>query len=57
MEVQKQERPHVDRAVAAEPVRAPAGARLLDYFGHGTELAVIPGGMVLAVQAEHLVEA
>jgi hypothetical protein len=36
--------------------RAPAGARLLAYLGHGAELAVIPGGMMLAVQADHLVE-
>jgi hypothetical protein len=36
--------------------RTPAGARLLAYFGHGAELAVIPGGMMLAVQADHLVE-
>jgi hypothetical protein len=32
------------------------GARLLAYFGHGAELAVIPGGMMLAIQADHLVE-
>jgi hypothetical protein len=40
----------------AEPGKAPAGARLLAYLGHGAELAVIPGGMVLAVQADHLPE-
>jgi hypothetical protein len=36
--------------------RSPAGARLMAYLGLGAEVAVIPGGMLLAVQAEHLVE-
>jgi hypothetical protein len=38
------------------PSSAPAGARLLDYLGVGALLAVLPNGMALAVQAEHLAE-
>ena len=34
----------------------PAGARLISYFGMGCQLAV-SGSMVLAVQADHLIEA
>ena len=54
MERQKADGQNINRT-ATEP-RAPAGARLLAYFDHGAELAVIPGGMMLAVQADHLVE-
>jgi hypothetical protein len=35
---------------------APPGARLLAYLGLGAEVAIIQGGMVLVVQAEHLTE-
>ena len=35
---------------------APAGARLMDYFGIGAQVAMMPGGMMLAVQADHLIE-
>jgi hypothetical protein len=38
------------------PARLPAGARLLDYFGAGAGLAILPNGMALAVQADHLIE-
>ena len=31
---------------------APAGARLMDYFGIGAQVAMMPGGMALAVQAD-----
>jgi hypothetical protein len=41
---------------APMPASAPAAVRLLDYFGAGAGLAVLPNGMVLAVQADHLVE-
>jgi hypothetical protein len=44
-----------ERRAPVEP-RSPAGAGLLAYLGLGAELAVIPGGMVLAVQADHLLE-
>jgi hypothetical protein len=48
-------RPVVEKAPAGDP-RPSAGARLLAYLGLGTELAVTPGGLALAVQADHLVE-
>jgi len=33
-----------------------AGARLMDYFGIGAQVAMVPGGMMLAVQADHVIE-
>jgi DNA-binding transcriptional LysR family regulator len=45
------------RSVERVPVPPrPAGARLLDYLGAGAGIAILPDGMALAVQAEHLVE-
>jgi hypothetical protein len=46
------------RPVANAPrtARVPAAVRLLDYFGAGTGLAILPNGMALAIQADHLVE-
>jgi hypothetical protein len=38
---------------APEAGRSPACGRLLARLGIGAELAVIPGGLVLVVQAEH----
>jgi hypothetical protein len=38
------------------PAIVPAAARLLAYFGAGTKLAILPNGMALAVQADHLAE-
>ncbi len=35
---------------------APAGARLLEYFGLGAQVAVTTAGMMLATQADHLLE-
>jgi hypothetical protein len=49
--------PSNQRPVEKTPMPArPAGARLLDYFGAGAGLAILPGGMALAVQADHLAE-
>jgi hypothetical protein len=38
------------------PERREGGRRLLDYLGPGGELAILPSGLVLAVQADHLAE-
>lgn len=46
--------PQKQRPVEKAPV--PAAARLLDYFGVGAGLAILPNGMALAVQADHLAE-
>jgi hypothetical protein len=53
-------RPHLNQQPNQKahlpPRTAPAAARLLDYLGAGALLAVLPNGMALAVQADHLVE-
>lgn len=46
--------PRTEKARA--PATPTAGARLLDYFGAGAAFAILPNGMALAVQADHLVE-
>jgi hypothetical protein len=39
------------------PVLAtPAGARLLDYLGVGAVLSIMPGGLAVALQADHVAE-
>jgi hypothetical protein len=53
MRPSNQQRPEEN---ALLPSRIPAGARLLAYLGAGARLAILPNGMALAVQAEHLVE-
>jgi hypothetical protein len=41
---------------APRPERREGAARLLAYLGIGCKVAVLPGGLALAVQADHLAE-
>jgi hypothetical protein len=41
---------------APGPERRDGAARLLAYLGIGGEVAILPGGLALAVQADHLAE-
>ena len=41
---------------APRPERRECGLRLLAYLGIGGEVAILPGGLALAVQADHLAE-
>jgi hypothetical protein len=38
------------------PERREGGLRLLSYLGIGGEVAILPGGLALAVQADHTAE-
>jgi hypothetical protein len=41
---------------APRPERREGGLRLLAYLGIGGEVAILPGGLALAVQADHTAE-
>jgi hypothetical protein len=41
---------------ASRSERREGGVRLLAYLGIGGEVAILPGGLALAVQADHVAE-
>lgn len=52
-------RPHPNQGSVEQtprPERREGGVRLLAYLGIGGEVAILPGGLALAVQADHLAE-